>query len=125
MNKKHKTKDGEVMFISQMDDNHLKNYINLALKGLETLKNQIRKSEEPKDAFNRALYSDDEGYSEEDLSDLINEVCDNLYPYLAELALRGIDMSERLKEVFERNGANDKKLEESNSDFKLLLENLQ
>ena len=92
---------------------------------VEKTKNQIRKTEEITDPFAKALYFDEDECSEEDLIDLINRVCDNLYPYLAELALRGIDMSVKLQEVFERNGPTvSTKSVESNPEFQRLLDNI-
>lgn len=124
MNKRHITKEGIVMFISQMDDIHLNNYILLVLRGIEKAKLQLRAGEVPQDKFSQALYPDDEGYSEEALSEMINELTNKLYPYLAEIALRGIDMSEKLQEVFERNGSLEKGLEQPDDEFQLLLDNM-
>ena len=125
MNKRHITADGITMFISQMDDTHLKNYILLVLRGIEKAKVQLRAEEIPKDKFSQALFSDDEGYSEEELSEMISGLTEKLYPYLAETALRGLDMSEKLQEVFERNGSIEKGLQEPNSEFQLLLDNMR
>lgn len=124
MNKRHITAEGVTMFISQMDDTHLQNYILLVLRGIEKAKVQLRAEVLPKDKFSQALYSDDEGYSEDELSEMISELTQKLYPYLAEIALRGIDMSVKLQEVFERKGSLQKGLEEPNSEFQLLLENM-
>lgn len=104
MNKSHKTKEGKRMFISEMDDTHLVNYIRLTLKGIIKIKEQLRGGTET-DPFKIALYKKREFCSPERLTDLLEEVCDNLYPYLAELALRGIDMAEELRDAFDRKGA--------------------
>ena len=39
-------------------------------------------------------------------AEMLEQLTTNIYPYLAELALRGIDMSEELQRVFERNAQN-------------------
>lgn len=123
MNKIHKTKEGKRMYISEMEDTHLMNYIRLALKGIEKIKEQLRGTSEI-DPFKIALYNKKETYNNEELSELLENICDNLYPYLAELALRGIDMKDELCTTFERQGSI---LIESNEDveqFQHLLEQL-
>lgn len=125
MNHKHKTKEGVILFVSEMDNNHLVNYIKLVLRGIEKLKVQLRKSEQPKDKFYSALYDTDDELTENELMDLIKCATENLYPYLSELSLRGIDMSERLQEVFEREGENKREIDETGKEeFDLLIENL-
>ena len=121
MNKIHKTKEGKKMYISEMEDTHLTNYIRLALKGVEKIKEQLRGTTET-DPFKIALYNKRETYDNEQLSDLLEDICDNLYPYLAELALRGIDMSEELRKVFERQGPNKIESNEDVRQFQHLLD---
>lgn len=103
MNKLHKTKEGKKMYISEMDDTHLANFIRLSLKGIIKIKEQLRGNTEV-DPFKVALYNKHEVYNKEKLTDFLEELCDNLYPYLAELALRGIDMAEELRDAFDRKG---------------------
>ena len=118
MNKIHKTREGETMFVSEMDDNHLENYIVLSLKAIEKIKNGLR-VEQSEDAFQSALCAGSSIYDKEKLTDLLGDLTENLYPYLAEIALRGIDMSELLQNVFERNQKKETGLSDLN--FNLLL----
>ena len=129
MNKKHKTKEGDLMFISEMEDTHLMNYILLALKGIEAIKAKLRADSVPTDKFEAAMYQEEDIYNEEDLTEMLNQLCDNLYPYMAELLLRdtnmtirGIDIKMKLQEVFERKGAKNRIT--ANTEFKLLAENI-
>ena len=108
------------MFISEMDDNHLQNFINLQLKAIVTIKNKLR-GVTTIDPFKKALYQNFEFEDEESLTEMLTRICDLLEPYLAELALRGLDMSKELQEVFERNTK--KEIESGNDEFKFLLDN--
>lgn len=122
MNRVHVTKDGDRMFISEMDDNHLQNMIKLALKGIEEIKAGLR-NEVVEDKFKTALYGEGEGFDEDELTDMLERLTTNIYPYLAEIALRGINMSAELQKVFEREGRNQVNSNEK-TDFQLLLDQL-
>lgn len=102
----HTTREGKQMFISQMEDEHIKNTINLYIKKLEMLKGLTVKVDLPK--FKKALYNiaDDEDIQAEAM-DKLKDVAKALYPYLAEAMLRGIDFKTELQKVFEREGKED------------------
>ena len=130
MNKKHITNDGTQMYVSEMDDTHLMNYILLALKAIKKIKLKLRKVDELEDKFLSAMYPEQDIYSEEDLTEMLNQLCNNLYPYIAELFLRDceyvvrdIDVKIQIQEVFERTKAKEKG-ESTDIEFKLITSNL-
>ena len=52
---KHRTKNGEQLYISQMDDNHLKNTVKLMLKNINDAK-KLANQEVPMSKFQKAMY---------------------------------------------------------------------
>jgi len=109
-----------------MDDEHLMNFILLSLKAINVIKEKLRGTNVPKDKFTLAMYGDDgDFYSDDELTETLNNLCDRLYPYMAELLLRdvdlvvrGIDVKKMLQDTFERKEAKEK--ENVNEEFKLL-----
>jgi len=104
MIEKHKTKDGKLLLVSQMDDNHLKNTIGLvcraiekAIEGLE-VDTEVSKKQ-------AALYGINRDHIRTHCSNALPVLTQKLYPYAAEAALRGIDISERLQKAFGRTEA--------------------
>jgi len=99
----HQTRDGITIYISQMDDEHLKNTINLKLRKIAALKGISVKVE--LNEFQKALYDlSEQEFSEKQANRLRKEV-GGIYAYLAEAMLRGISYTEQLQKIFERTGA--------------------
>ena len=107
MLKIHKTRAGEQFFVSQMEDEHLRNTIELYLGQLKQLKGALE-AKVTLNPFKSALYNVDVGAISEKAKGLINGVANKLYPYLAEAMLRGIDYKTELQTTFERTGAEEK-----------------
>ena len=104
---RHTTKDGKHMFISQMDDEHLKNTINLMFANIRNAKSLLS-AKVSLSNFQGALY----GMSKEKISKktakLIKGHTRKLAHYLAEAMLRGMNYTKELQELFERTGADTK-----------------
>ena len=101
---RHVTKDGKQMFISQMDDDHLKNTINLMFANIRNAKSLLS-AKVSLSNFQGALY----GMSKEKISKktakLIKNQTRKLAHYLAEAMLRGMNYTKELQELFERTGS--------------------
>ena len=103
MFKRHKTKDGDEMFISQMEDSHLTNTINYYLRKVREAKDSLTKSVAI-DPFKGALYGiEPEAVRNMAMTAVVNLTA-KLYPYLSEAMLRGIDFKEQLQEIYGRTG---------------------
>lgn len=103
MNRIHVTKEGDKILISQMDDNHLKNTINFICREIEKCKSiSVTSSEVSK--FQKKIIGIDDEDLEDRMMDRAKNYSEALVYYLAEIALRGIDMSQLVQQVFERNG---------------------
>lgn len=103
MLEEHYTREGNKMLIAEMDDNHLQNLVKLKIAQLGKLQSQM--SENPTmSEFQSRLY----GVETVDVKAAAREsrnIIKSLYPYLAELYLRGLtDLIEPLRKVIGRNG---------------------
>lgn len=82
-----------------MDDEHLKNTINVFLGKIQGARESLDSALKPSEA---ALYR---GHvDEDDLRESYADMVEFIYPYLAELALRGIDMSAAIQQALGRKG---------------------
>lgn len=122
MNRVHVTKDGSRLFISEMDDTHLQSMIKLMLRGVNKIKKQLR-CEVVEDKFRTAMYGEKDMVDMDQLNEMLENLTDKLYPYLAEIALRGIDMSTELQATFEREGMNLIR-KDDDEDFQILLDQM-
>ncbi len=100
----HTTKEKEKMFVSQMEDAHLRATINLYLNRIRTLKDALS-MKVTVSPFKSALYGIDMNDLSEQAKEKISDSANLLYPYLAEAMLRGMDFKVELQEIFERTGA--------------------
>ncbi len=107
MLKIHRTKEGEKMFISQMEDSHLQATINLFIKKIKDLKDALSMKVNVS-PFKSALYAIDSTEIAENAKQRISTATSLLYPYLAEAMLRGMDYTVELQELFERTGKEDR-----------------
>lgn len=112
MLRKHYTRGGETMFISQMEDEHLRNTIEIFLREIEKciglLDFKVGLSR-----FKSALYKVDSEEIADRAEERLQKVVNKSYPYLSEALLRGMDFKDRLQEVFQRKGAEEKFLVEA------------
>ena len=102
MLKTHTTKSGVAMRICQMEDSHLDNTIKMIVRKIEEAKLLVR-SNINADSFTEALYEVDIEAISNRAKEVIPEMTEILYPYLAEAMLRGKDYSLLLQEAFERD----------------------
>lgn len=100
----HQARDGRVLLIAQMDDSHLQNTIKLYLRRLNEARSlaQVQFNDDP---FERALYGVKE-IKPEQAGEVAAIIIRKMYPYLAELTLRGGDaeISALLAEAVGRYG---------------------
>lgn len=98
----HKTADGTVMLIADMEDSHLHNLINFHLTRMENAKSAARNKVQAS-SFARALYEAPE-VSEEDAAIIVKEGVYRLMPYLSEAWLRGTsaELRHRFLQLLER-----------------------
>lgn len=100
MLEKHVTREGNELLIAEMSNEHLVNFVNMLLNRASAVKNQSMTI--PQNNYTRKLYGLRE-VSEEQAAMEVREIIRKLYPYLAELYLRGIDTTrELLAKVLER-----------------------
>lgn len=95
MLEEHRTKDGNVMLIAEMTDSHLKNTIKLFIRKMMEVRHACATQPEL-GPMERAMY----GISEADPTEggrLLRVITQKLYPYLAELFLRGIDEDSEIR----------------------------
>lgn len=88
MLEKHRCKDGNVVLIAQMSDEHLCNTIHYYLRKVFEAQ-QLLKRIDQSTTFQRHLYGLSE-ISQKDLAEVIRKVVQMLYPYLAEAYLRDL-----------------------------------
>lgn len=103
MKLKHTTKDGTVMFIAEMEDDHLKNTILMITNTLRAAKLALG-GNVGLSKFNKAMFGIDDVTNEAKAKSLIQSCYDKVCPYVFEAALRGLDISKQLQDVFEREG---------------------
>lgn len=100
MLERHTTRDGNELLIAEMGDEHLVNFVNMLLNRASSVKNQSLTI--PQNNYTRKLYGLRE-VTEEQAAMEVREIVRKLYPYLAELYLRGIDTPRALlAKVLER-----------------------
>ena len=107
MYKVHRTKEGKNMFISQMDDSHLTNTIKFILRKIKICKDALG-LEIKATKLQSALYRIDEKELASQAKEEITEICETMYPYLAEAMLRGISFTTELQDLLERKVAEKK-----------------
>ena len=91
------------MFISQMEDSHLANTINLMLRKINEAKASLGTAINI-DPASAAIYGINTKAISQRAKDSIRPMIRLLYPYLSEAALRGMDMKEALQDAFGREG---------------------
>lgn len=103
----HTTGDGRTLLIAQMTDKHLGNTVNLLFRRVAELRDlaEVAPSMSP---FSRALYGVTE-INPEEAGRVVAQAVRKLYPYIAELVLRGNntyieDTSDNLRQIMERTG---------------------
>lgn len=103
----HRTKSGETMFISMMEDDHLQNTINMYVNKIRSQK-ELLGAKVNISPMKMAMYGVDTARLVEAAKKSIKACCTKLYPYLAEAMLRGFDYKVQLQEIFERTSAEPK-----------------
>ena len=102
MLEKHHTREGHKMLVAEMTDDHLQNLVKLKIAQLGKLQSQMAQAPAMSE-FQARLYGveavDVEAAARESRS-----IIKSLYPYLAELYLRGLtDLVEPLRKVIGRD----------------------
>jgi hypothetical protein len=106
MNIKHITKDGKEMFITQMEDDYLKEIIQLYFDRMR----KAKKALDVKIKANKlkmALYSIDESSVAERAKGTLLKFTHEIMPYIFEACLRGMQFTKDLQELYERTGKED------------------
>ena len=102
MLEEHYTREGNKMLVAEMGDDHLQNLVKLKIAKLGQLQSQMTESPHMSE-FQARLY----GVGTVDVKAAAREsrnIIKSLYPYLAELYLRGLtDLVEPLRKVIGRN----------------------
>ena len=95
---KHKTKDGDSMFISEMSEQHLNHTISMHLRNIE--ENYQLLTWDKKVTINSLLYERDIDFDE--VKRRVKQI-DTILPfYIMEASIRWIDFSEQLQKVYWR-----------------------
>jgi predicted transcriptional regulator len=103
--KKHKTKDGRVIAINQMDDNHLYNTIKYFIRRLSIAKDIINEEKKGNKFFNKINGVEFDIDAAEDYVESFNDMIGN---YIYEALIRNIDIKSlisEIQELIERKGA--------------------
>lgn len=104
MLEQHQTRAGRVLLIAQMDDSHLGSTIKLHLRKLNEARSlaQVQFNDDP---FERALYGVKE-INPEQAGEVAALIVRKMYPYLAELVLRGgdVEITDLLRDAIGRDG---------------------
>lgn len=103
MNIKHTTRDGQSMFISEMEDSHLSHTIRLILRKINEAKAILYNTRTDENKLKSAIYKIPK-VKEEDVMSFIQKYTVMLSPYIMESTLRGISFTEELQSTFERTG---------------------
>ena len=102
MLEEHCTREGDKMLVAEMGDDHLQNLVKLKIAKLGQLQSQMMENPNMSE-FQARLY----GVETVDVKAAAREsrnIIKSLYPYLAELYLRGLtDLVEPLRKVIGRN----------------------
>ena len=102
MLEEHYTREGNKMLVAEMGDDHLQNLVKLKIAKLGQLQSQMMENPNMSE-FQARLY----GVETVDVKAAAREsrnIIKSLYPYLAELYLRGLtDLVEPLRKVIGRN----------------------
>lgn len=97
----HKTKNWEILLIAEMEDEHLKNTIDLIIKNIENYFNMLKNKEELD--INNIIYWR-RNFTKAELKNFIKNSSERLVFYIFEAQIRWYDYSEKLQKVFWRNG---------------------
>jgi hypothetical protein len=100
----HRTREGRVIPIAGMDDEHLMNTIRLFLGGLQELTERLgSKPEREPTAREKALYGDGEEVTPQVYQAAVEAAYERLGPLVLEAALRGLDVRPMLVKAFGRD----------------------
>jgi hypothetical protein len=103
MLEQHTTRDGQMMLIAQMDNEHLLNLINFRLSRAEAAMHAVEESATIC-AIDRKLYALPE-ITGERAAQIVRREIGALYPYISECWLRGVDTyRERFQQLLGREG---------------------
>jgi len=86
----HKTREGKVFLLAELEDLHLHNILNVKLDTLETAKAVLGEVAK-RNKFVEALYG--EVMNEDNARDFVAGFDRSIAPYLAEALIRGLDVS--------------------------------
>lgn len=87
MNNLHKTKDGQIIYISEMEDSHLINTIKLKIRQINQLKSIVNGQSE--NSIKAAIYGLNYQLSKEKAKESLYEMIGSLGCYVAETVVRG------------------------------------
>jgi hypothetical protein len=96
----HESKDGRVLLLANMDENHLKNTVKMHLKNIQEAKETLKNSGNLK-VFG-ALYDQKVEDIEGKMLRQINHSARALPEYIMECAIRGFDFRRELAAAFDR-----------------------
>lgn len=99
---KHVTIEGKEMMICEMSDGHLKNHINLLLNNAEACKRLIQLGS-GEETVTEMIYGISRKQQVNQAKLKIKLIYSKAPAYIMEGVIRGMDYSERLREVFDRN----------------------
>lgn len=101
----HRTREGKVFLLAELENGHLMNIINQKLESFELAKailNDTRK----KSRFDEALYG--EVMNEESASDFVADFDGKVSPYIVEALIRGLDANSQITKYRELIGRSSK-----------------
>lgn len=102
--KKHRTREGNTIYISSMDDQHLTNTIKLFIEKINKYKTCLNATHESN--VTSAIHNVDSEYIKEKAKEELLEIHDDLLPsYILEASIRGLSFNKELSEAFERSEA--------------------
>lgn len=101
MKNTHRTADGQTMFISQMETSHLENTIKMYLKNIKECTEMISNVNIQNNIDLLLAWVDNESVKEK-AKNVLKQAYSELWKYLIEAYIRGIDLSKEFQETFGR-----------------------
>lgn len=101
----HRTKEGDVMLVAEMEDSHLLNTIRLMLRNLAEARRIAESGNVRSDYFATVLSGRDPKAAQRQAKEMMMGIHATVQPYIAEAALRGIEITALLRVTYGRDKA--------------------
>lgn len=101
----HKTKDGKMILISQMEDSHLKNTIDLFIKQIKECQSIMDDEVKHKSNLDYITSGLDMRNSKDRAESTLKKILHTIPYYVYEATIRGINYTEQLQDMYSRTGS--------------------